>query len=304
MTTCPTHRARIVIIGGGVVGTSVGLSPGPARRDRRAAARAGRAVVAARRGTRPGWSASCAPTQSRHDASCSTAPRSTSSSRTRSAWAPASSAAAASPSPAPRTAWSSCGARPRRAAAYDLECELLTPEQAGERYPLLRTDDLLGAHLAARRRHGQPDRPDPGAGARAPGSAARPCVEHVRVTEVAGRRRARSPACAPTRATSRPRSSSTAPASGRTQLGALDRRRGAAALRRALLRRDGPDRRAYAPTCRSCATPTATPTSRRRSAASSSAASSPRPSRGSRPTRSRTRSSSSCSTRTGSTSRS
>ena len=36
-------------------------------------------------------------------------------------------------------------------------------------------------------------------------------------------------------------------------------------------------------TCRSCATPTATPTSRRRSAGSSSAASSPRPSRGSAP---------------------
>ena len=31
------------------------------------------------------------------------------------------------------------------AAAYDLECELLTPEQAGERYPLLRTEDLAGA---------------------------------------------------------------------------------------------------------------------------------------------------------------
>jgi glycine cleavage system aminomethyltransferase T/glycine/D-amino acid oxidase-like deaminating enzyme len=31
------------------------------------------------------------------------------------------------------------------AAAYDLECELLTPEQAGERYPLLHTDDLAGA---------------------------------------------------------------------------------------------------------------------------------------------------------------
>ena len=31
------------------------------------------------------------------------------------------------------------------AAAYDLECELLTPAQAGERYPLLRTEDLVGA---------------------------------------------------------------------------------------------------------------------------------------------------------------
>ncbi|MGO4598069.1 GcvT family protein [Terrabacter sp. 2RAF25] len=31
------------------------------------------------------------------------------------------------------------------AAAYDLECELLTAEQAQERYPLIRSDDLLGA---------------------------------------------------------------------------------------------------------------------------------------------------------------
>lgn len=31
------------------------------------------------------------------------------------------------------------------AAAYDLECELLTPDEAAERYPLLRTDDLVGA---------------------------------------------------------------------------------------------------------------------------------------------------------------
>ncbi len=31
------------------------------------------------------------------------------------------------------------------AEAYDLECDLLTPEQAGERYPVMRTDDLVGA---------------------------------------------------------------------------------------------------------------------------------------------------------------
>lgn len=31
------------------------------------------------------------------------------------------------------------------AAAYDLECELLTPEQALERYPVMRIDDLAGA---------------------------------------------------------------------------------------------------------------------------------------------------------------
>ena len=31
------------------------------------------------------------------------------------------------------------------AAAYDLECELLTPEQAFEHYPVMRVDDLVGA---------------------------------------------------------------------------------------------------------------------------------------------------------------
>jgi heterotetrameric sarcosine oxidase gamma subunit len=31
------------------------------------------------------------------------------------------------------------------AAAYDLECELLSPQQAFERYPLIRVDDLVGA---------------------------------------------------------------------------------------------------------------------------------------------------------------
>ena len=31
------------------------------------------------------------------------------------------------------------------AAAYDLDCELLTPEQARERYPVIRIDDLVGA---------------------------------------------------------------------------------------------------------------------------------------------------------------
>lgn len=31
------------------------------------------------------------------------------------------------------------------AAAYDLDCELLTPAEASERYPVMRTDDLVGA---------------------------------------------------------------------------------------------------------------------------------------------------------------
>src|SRR6185437_7667440 len=31
------------------------------------------------------------------------------------------------------------------AAAFGLECELLTPAQAADRYPVMRTDDLAGA---------------------------------------------------------------------------------------------------------------------------------------------------------------
>ena len=31
------------------------------------------------------------------------------------------------------------------AAAFDLECELLSPEQALERYPVMQVDDLVGA---------------------------------------------------------------------------------------------------------------------------------------------------------------
>ena len=65
------------------------------------------------------------------------------------------------------------------------------------------------------------------------------------------------------------------------QAGRRDVRRDrAAALGRALLRGDRPDRRRALPTCRCCATRTATPTSRKRSAACWSAASSRTPSRG------------------------
>ena len=136
--------------------------------------------------------------------------------------------------------------------------------------------------LAARRRPGQPDRPDRRAGpgratARRAGPRADPGHRHP------APRTARSPACAPTAATSRPRSSSTARASGP---------RRSAPCAGSPCRCTRPSTSTWSPTrstasdrtCRSCATPTATPTSRRRSAAWSSVASSPRPSRGSRPT--------------------
>ncbi len=54
------------------------------------------------------------------------------------------------------------------AAAYEMECELVTPERAQELWPAMQVDDVLGRALAARRRQGQPDRPDAVAGAGRP----------------------------------------------------------------------------------------------------------------------------------------
>ena len=69
------------------------------------------------------------------------------------------------------------------AAAYDLECELLTPQQAGERYPLLETGDLLGGIWLPGDGTANPtDLTQALArGARQRGATV---VEHVRVTEV------------------------------------------------------------------------------------------------------------------------
>ena len=187
------------------------------------------------------------------------------------------------------------------AEAFDLECELLSPEQALEHYPGDAGRRPRRCDLAARRRQGEPDRPDRGDG---PGRSAerRPGLRaHARP----GRARAAtsaSPAYAPTRVTSRPRSSSTAPASGRrrsaTSPGSTCRCTPPSTSTWSPTRS-----RACTPTCPCSGTPTATPTSRRRSAGWSSAGSSPTRSRGCRRTRSPTRSSSSCSRRTGTTSR-
>ena len=47
------------------------------------------------------------------------------------------------------------------AAAFDLDCEMLTAEQAQERWPVIAIDDLLGCHLAARRTGGPTRRTSP-----------------------------------------------------------------------------------------------------------------------------------------------
>ena len=157
------------------------------------------------------------------------------------------------------------------AAAYDLECELLTPAQAQERWPVMAGRRPAGGDLAARRRQGQPDRRDPGAGPR------RPAGRRPDRRAGAGHRRSRSP---------RPRPAAGSPASG-TDRGGERRGRGGRQLRGPVGARrwatwsasrsrctppststSSPSRStASTRTCRSCATRTAGPTSRRRSAA-------------------------------------
>ena len=106
------------------------------------------------------------------------------------------------------------------AAAYDLDCELLTPEQALEHYPVMRVDDLVGAiWLPADGKANPTDLTQALAkGARLRGARV---VEKTRVTRCHDARTAGSPGCAPTPATSRPRSWSTAPASGPSRSGAM-----------------------------------------------------------------------------------
>ena len=264
-----------------------GLPPGPPRRDRRAAARAGHPVVRHDVARGRAGRACCGPARAA-PASCSTPPSSTSGSRRRPASAPATGRAGALIVARTDDRMTALRRTAATAAAYDLECELLTPSRRGERYPLLRTDDLAGAIWL------------PGDGTANPTDVTQSLAKGARQLGVAragtgaghrvrrrGRpRRARWAAGA--RRAHRPRGRRVR---GRRQLrrpvgqgGRRDgRRRGAPALGRALLRRDRPGRGGRTATCRSCATPTGGPTSRRRSAASSSAGSSPRRSPGSRP---------------------
>ena len=172
----------------------------------------------------------------------------------------------------------------RRRTTWSARCS--RPSEALERWPVMRGRRPARRDLAARRRQGQPDRPDHGAGQGRP-AARRPVVERARVART----------CSPADGAG---DRGPAPTAGDVEaevvvncagqwakaLGATGRRHGAAALGRALLRRDRRRSRACTRTCRSCATRTAGPTSRRRSAAWWSAASSPRPSRGGRRTRS------------------
>ena len=54
------------------------------------------------------------------------------------------------------------------AEAYQLDCELITPAQARDRYPIMAVDDLVGAIWLPGDGRANPDRPDRGAGPRRP----------------------------------------------------------------------------------------------------------------------------------------
>ena len=191
------------------------------------------------------------------------------------------------------------------AAAYDMDCELVSPTRAQELWPRDAGRRPARRDLAARRRQGQPDRPHPvaGQGRADGGSADRRAGAGDRV------RCRRRPGAAGDRRADRRRRERRG-RGGRQLRGPVGqgarrdgRRHGAAALRPSTSTSSPRRSRASTPTCRSCATRTAGRTSRRRSAAWWWAGSSPRPSRGARRTTCPTRSSSSCSRRTGSTSR-
>ncbi len=187
------------------------------------------------------------------------------------------------------------------AVAYDLECELLTPEQALERFPLIQVDDVLGAiWLPGDGRANPTDLTQSLAkGARLGGAT---IVERVRVTAVTTRA-GRVAGVSTDQGDIEAEVVVNCAGQWAKAVGALagvtvplhsaehfyvvtDQIEGSTA------------------TCPSCATRTATPTSRRRSAACWWEGSNRSPSPGCRPTRSPTPSSSPCSTRTGSTSRS
>ena len=158
----------------------------------------------------------------------------------------------------------SCKRAASMARCFGVEVEVIAPAEA--QAPLAaarRVDDLVGAICHPARRPGQPDRHHPGAGqGRAHGRRAHR-RERCQVTGDPPGERARRPA-------SRPSTGDIA-CRGRRQLrrdvGARGRAHGrrhrAAARLRALLHRDRADGRTCRRTCRCCATPTAASTSRR-----------------------------------------
>ena len=167
------------------------------------------------------------------------------------------------------TGWKQCGSvnvarrrsgmqllrgRWRARAASASSSSSISPGEAGELVPLLRTDDLAGARLDPRRRQGQ-SRPT---SRMSLAKGARNARRDDRRRRRGHRRRTRDGACAASRGVARRRSgddrvrdaSSTAPASGRAQFGALAGVNVPLLFGRALLHRHRADRRRARRRCR------------------------------------------------------
>ena len=127
-----------------MIGTSVAYHLVRAGLGRRAAAGAGHALRAVRRGTRPGWSARCARPRAA-PGWCSTPPSSTPGSRRRPGWPPATSNVGGVIVARTEDRMVQLRRTAANAIAYDMECALLTPDEALEKWPVMAVDDLLGA---------------------------------------------------------------------------------------------------------------------------------------------------------------
>jgi 4-methylaminobutanoate oxidase (formaldehyde-forming) len=179
------------------------------------------------------------------------------------------------------------------AEAYNLECEILTPAQAADRYPLLRTDDLQGAIWLPKDGTANPTDVTQSLAKGAKLRGAR-VVEKVRVTGLD----IRDGLAAGVRTDQGDVECETLVLCAGQWTNAL-----AATIGVTVPLHSAEHFYVVTEAIEGVHRMLATPTSRRRSGGSSSGASSRSPSRGSPRTRSPTPSSSSCSTRTGSTSR-
>ena len=270
--------AKIVIVGGGIVGCSVAYHLGKMGLTDVLLLERRQAHFAARPGTPPGWSGSCAPAPT--SPSCSATPSSSmTGSRRRRGWPPAGSATAACGSPAIAERWTEVKRQATTATSFGLEMHLLSAEGGA---------GSMAADAGRRRgRRGFP-------ADRRAGLALR--HRHVAGQGRAPERRRRSPKgcrCTGDRGRERPRAR-------RRHRRWTDRLRQARDLRRAMVARDRShgrgqhsarlgaapishhryDRGRDARACRRCAIPTGSPIGRRRSAGWSWAATSPIPSRG------------------------
>ena len=135
-------RARVVVIGGGIVGASVAYHLAHLGWTDVVVLEQGQ-LSGGTTGMPPVWSVSCGRPRAA-PAWFSTALRCTSGSNKRPVLQRGFVDAAASQLPATPDRMVQLQRTAAAAEAYDLECELLSPDEVAKRVPLMRTDDLVG----------------------------------------------------------------------------------------------------------------------------------------------------------------